>query len=266
MDAHVYCGRVFDTMTPSKVQVKRLLRKLFTQLAPATRWAGGGVARAGPAISLVSLRRLGEWGRNPGKQVTGRAPRRSRGGLRPAGPSRHGGAAQARWVGADCVPAPSYRQGRARNLPCLQEFLTGPRDDRLLCSWLLGGCVGEWPTTSGGRRRPAERPPPEGASVAYAQEVLALLRTAKGLLAPDGVLFLLDPLFAPGQSRAARFLVSKDRGQNIRTEEGYAALCGREFPTCAPMSTRLRCASPIPGSSSPARLPHRLTDEGITDE
>ena len=64
----------------------------------------------------------------------------------------------------------------------------------------------------GGRRRPAERPPPEGASVAYTQEVLALLRTAKGLLAPDGLLFLLDPLFAPGQSRAARFLVSKDRG------------------------------------------------------
>jgi hypothetical protein len=28
VDAHVYCGRVFDTMTPSKVQVKRLLRKL----------------------------------------------------------------------------------------------------------------------------------------------------------------------------------------------------------------------------------------------
>jgi len=66
--------------------------------------------------------------------------------------------------------------------------------------------------TAGGRRRPAERPPPEGASVAYAQEVLALLRTAKGRLAPDGLLFLLDPLFAPGQSRAARFVVSKDRG------------------------------------------------------
>ena len=118
----------------------------------------------------------------------------------------------------------------------------------------------------GGRRRPAERPPPEGASVAYAQEVLALLRTAKGLLAPDGVLFLLDPLFAPGQSRAARFLVSKDRGQNIRTEEGYAALCGREFPTVRTHVDASPLRIPIPGSSSPARLPHRLTDERITDE
>ena len=105
-----------------------------------------------------------------------------------------------------------------------------------------------------------------GASVAYAQEVLALLRTAKGLLAPDGVLFLLDPLFAPGQSRAARFLVSKDRGQNIRTEEGYAALCGREFPTVRTHVDASPLRIPIPGSSSPARLPHRLTDEGITDE
>lgn len=61
-------------------------------------------------------------------------------------------------------------------------------------------------------------------------EVIALLRTARGLLKPQGILFLLDPLFTPRQSRAARFVVSKDRGRNIRTVEGYVALCGQEFP------------------------------------
>ena len=60
-------------------------------------------------------------------------------------------------------------------------------------------------------------------------EVIALLRTAKGLLAPEGQLFMLDPLFTPQQSRASRFIVSKDRGRNIRTIEGYVALCEREF-------------------------------------
>ena len=61
-------------------------------------------------------------------------------------------------------------------------------------------------------------------------EVIALLRTARSLLAPHGMLFLLDPLFTPKQSRTARFVVSKDRGRNIRTAEGYEALCCREFP------------------------------------
>ena len=73
------------------------------------------------------------------------------------GPNRQCMEALFIWVRADCIPAPSYRQGSAPNLPCLQETLTGPRDDRLLCSWLLGGGVGEWPTTSVKRIR-AEHP------------------------------------------------------------------------------------------------------------
>jgi len=61
-------------------------------------------------------------------------------------------------------------------------------------------------------------------------EVLSLLRTTKGLLAPDGALFLLDPLFTAEQSRAAGFIVSKDRGRNIRTVDSYVALCAQSFP------------------------------------
>jgi hypothetical protein len=67
-------------------------------------------------------------------------------------------------------------------------------------------------------------------------------------------------------SRAARFLVSKDRGQNIRTEEGYAALCGRESPT---VRTHVD-ASPLlihyTGIVITCSTAHRLTDERITDE
>lgn len=49
MDAHVYCGRVFDTMTPSKVQVRRLLRKL------SRRWHR---PLDGPAAALLPRARL----------------------------------------------------------------------------------------------------------------------------------------------------------------------------------------------------------------
>jgi hypothetical protein len=34
---------------------------------------------------------------------------------------------------------------------------------------------------------------------------------------------------SPGQSRAARFLISKDRGQNVRSGEGYRDLALSRF-------------------------------------
>jgi SAM-dependent methyltransferase len=60
-------------------------------------------------------------------------------------------------------------------------------------------------------------------------EVSSLLRTAKKLLVPGGVLFLLDPVFTAEQSGLAKFIISKDRGRNVRTADAYLSLCDREF-------------------------------------
>ena len=43
-------------------------------------------------------------------------------------------------------------------------------------------------------------------------------------LAEDGRLITLDPAYWPDQSRTARFIISKDRGQNVRSGEEYQAL------------------------------------------
>jgi SAM-dependent methyltransferase len=48
-------------------------------------------------------------------------------------------------------------------------------------------------------------------------------------LAPGGRLVTLDGAFWPGQSRVARFLISKDRGQNVRSGEGYRDLALSRF-------------------------------------
>jgi SAM-dependent methyltransferase len=61
-------------------------------------------------------------------------------------------------------------------------------------------------------------------------EAVVLLESAKGVLTDAGFLFLLDPVLVAGQSRLARFVVSKDRGQNVRTLEANLELCRRVFP------------------------------------
>ena len=61
-------------------------------------------------------------------------------------------------------------------------------------------------------------------------DALVLLESAKGALTDAGFLFLLDPVLVAGQSRLARFVVSKDRGQNVRTLEANIDLCRRVFP------------------------------------
>lgn len=60
-------------------------------------------------------------------------------------------------------------------------------------------------------------------------DVIKLLQTARNVLTEEGVLFLLDPVFVSSQSKLARFIVSKDRGQNVRTLDGYRELCKRVF-------------------------------------
>ncbi|TFZ03816.1 class I SAM-dependent methyltransferase [Ramlibacter humi] len=56
-----------------------------------------------------------------------------------------------------------------------------------------------------------------------------LLSTARAALKPGGRLVTIDPVFADGQSRIARLLIENDRGQNVRTKEGYEQLMRRRF-------------------------------------
>lgn len=57
----------------------------------------------------------------------------------------------------------------------------------------------------------------------------SLFRTAKRRLKVGGFLLTLDPLYMPKQSRVARYIISKDRGTNVRTEVEYCRLGCRVF-------------------------------------
>jgi SAM-dependent methyltransferase len=46
-------------------------------------------------------------------------------------------------------------------------------------------------------------------------------------LVPGGRMVTVDPAFAKGQPRAARFVISQDRGEHVRTAEEYAHLAER---------------------------------------
>ena len=61
---------------------------------------------------------------------------------------------------------------------------------------------------------------------AQAHELLALGRLA---LKPGGRLLTIDPCLVSGQHPLARFLIERDRGQNVRSEAAYAELARRVF-------------------------------------
>ena len=63
-----------------------------------------------------------------------------------------------------------------------------------------------------------------------AKNILSLARRA---LKDGGRLLTIDPVFAPGQNPIARYLVSKDRGQNVRVEEEYRRLVDGCFSQCS---------------------------------
>ena len=54
------------------------------------------------------------------------------------------------------------------------------------------------------------------------EEVAILAATAKLALRLNGKLITLDCAYTPNQNPVARFLISRDRGQNVRSPEGYA--------------------------------------------
>lgn len=57
----------------------------------------------------------------------------------------------------------------------------------------------------------------------------ALFDISSRALRPGGRIITMDPVFADGQSRIARFLASRDRGQNVRTADGYRSLAEPYF-------------------------------------
>lgn len=56
-----------------------------------------------------------------------------------------------------------------------------------------------------------------------------LLRLAAGRLAPTGRLVTLDPTVTGGQPALARWLALRDRGQHVRTPDGYRTMAERSF-------------------------------------
>lgn len=59
---------------------------------------------------------------------------------------------------------------------------------------------------------------------------LEVVHLALRALKPGGRLVTVDPCLVPRQNLIARFLISCDRGQNVRTREGYARLVSEVFP------------------------------------
>lgn len=57
----------------------------------------------------------------------------------------------------------------------------------------------------------------------------SLFSTARQRLKPNGFLLTLDPLYAVEQSRIAHYIISKDRGTNVRTQLEYCVLAERVF-------------------------------------
>lgn len=62
-------------------------------------------------------------------------------------------------------------------------------------------------------------------------EVESFLRLVSTVMKPGARLLTLDGCYVKGQNLIARFLISQDRGKNVRTPEAYAALCKRVFGT-----------------------------------
>ena len=56
------------------------------------------------------------------------------------------------------------------------------------------------------------------------KQILNLLKLIKKTLKKDGRLITLDPIFSKNQNYLARFLISHDRGKNIKTKKEYLKL------------------------------------------
>ncbi len=62
-------------------------------------------------------------------------------------------------------------------------------------------------------------------------EALCLLKLAKSALKTGGRLVTIDPCYIEGQSTIAHFIISRDRGQNVRSDNDYKSLVEPIFKT-----------------------------------
>jgi SAM-dependent methyltransferase len=60
-------------------------------------------------------------------------------------------------------------------------------------------------------------------------DAVALIDSLYARLAPGGRLVTVDPAYWPGQSRIGRYLITRDRGQQVREGEAYRALVRAPF-------------------------------------
>jgi cyclopropane fatty-acyl-phospholipid synthase-like methyltransferase len=60
-------------------------------------------------------------------------------------------------------------------------------------------------------------------------QCIALFEAAHSLLDKGGRFLTFDGVYTDTQSKAAKFFLSRDRGQNVRTEQGYAELARQVF-------------------------------------
>jgi len=62
-------------------------------------------------------------------------------------------------------------------------------------------------------------------------EVMKILELSSKILKPGGRLVCLEPTFLISQGKISKWIMSKDRGQNIRKEQGYKNLISKYFDT-----------------------------------
>ena len=65
-------------------------------------------------------------------------------------------------------------------------------------------------------------------------EALQLFQIAREALKPGGKLVTLDGVWTNDQSIAAHYLLARDRGRFVRSEEGYVQIASRVFPNVKP--------------------------------
>ncbi len=65
-------------------------------------------------------------------------------------------------------------------------------------------------------------------------EALRLFQIAREALKPGGKLVTLDGVWTNDQSIAAHYLLARDRGQFVRSEEGYVQIASRVFSNVKP--------------------------------
>jgi len=61
------------------------------------------------------------------------------------------------------------------------------------------------------------------------KDTLFLFEVARQYLKPNGFLITQDSVYHDKQSRASKWLVSKDRGQNVRTPQQYLVIAKKSF-------------------------------------